>query len=268
MNESAVIVNGELGGSLSSLDRGLLFGDGVFETIAVRQGQPEFWTQHMQRLQLGCQVLKIPTIEESLLKDLLNKLYLDEQHYILKIIITRGEGSQGYAPQSNEPTVIVQSFPWPEFPQEYKTKGVSVTLCNLRLSHQTQLSKIKHLNRLEQVMARSEWSDEYQEGLVLDIEDNLIEATSSNVFVDINNELITPDLTKCGVEGIYRNQILEYLSNHKIPVSTRQVKMEELSQVQGMFLTNCIHGIWPVNYFNDRKMSKTDIINKLMSVFG
>ena len=156
MQNPAVIINGELTDRISSLDRGLWYGDGVFETIAVKQGQPQYWQEHIKRLQQGCEVLHLSGLDESILESELTQLIHEEQQCVIKIIITRGVGGRGYKPTKQAITRIVQKFPWPEFPSSYVELGIDVTLCDMRLAHQSKLSQIKHVNRLEQVLARSE----------------------------------------------------------------------------------------------------------------
>jgi len=265
---TTVIINGKRSDSLSTLDRGLLYGDGVFETIAIKQGQPQYWQEHLQRLNLGCETLGLSNLNDILLKNEMEQLIDIDQQCVIKIIITRGIGNRGYAPSRHALTRIIQKFPWPRFPAYYTASGVDITLCDFRLAQQTRLAQIKHLNRLEQVLARSEWEDEYQEGLVCDLDDHIIEATSSNVFFEIDDGLVTPDLKKCGVAGILRNQVINYCRDNGIKLSVRDFGLDEVDTIKAMFLCNSIIGIWPVRSFNKLVMSKTAVINKLMSAFN
>ena len=271
MHNPVVIINGLQAVAVSSLDRGLLYGDGVFETIAVKQGKLQYWTDHLKRLEEGCKVLKLQGLEVALLEKEVQQLVSTEglqDQCIIKIIVTRGVGGRGYKPSKQPLTRIIQLFPWPENPQSYIDEGVKVTLCDFRLSSQSRLAKIKHLNRLEQVMARSEWDDEFQEGLVCDSHDNMIEATSSNVFFQLDDALITPDLSQSGVEGVMRKQIIEYCRKNKVTVDVRNIKLSEMNQVQAMFLCNSIHAVWPVQSYCKRKLNKTAIIDQLIAVFN
>ena len=268
MQTPEVIINGVESDQLSSLDRGLNYGDGIFETIAVKQGDLRYWGDHLQRLQLGCEVLNLPDLDASLLKKEINQLIASDSACVIKVIITRGKGERGYKPTNNSLTRIVQKFPWPKFPSSYYEKGVEVTQCNFQLSQQSALSGIKHLNRLEQVLARSEWNDQFQEGLVCDMDDNVIEATSSNVFFELEDKLITPNLERCGVAGILRKRIIHYCQDNNISVDVRDIKQAELSTIQAMFLCNSIIGVWPVAAYCRRKLSKTVIINQLIAEFN
>ena len=145
---------------------------------------------------------------------------------------------------------------------------MKVTQCEFRLSKQSKLAQIKHLNRLEQVLARGEWEDEYQEGLVCDLDNNVIEATSNNVFFQVDNTLVTPDLAQCGVAGVLRKKVIEYCHANDIELAIRNFKQSEIKQIQAMFLCNSINGIWPVSSYCERKLSKTAIIDQLVAVFN
>ncbi len=262
-----IIINGETGNSISSLDRGLLYGDGVFETIAVKQGQPEYYQAHLSRLLHGCDILGIYGVDKDILISEVNQLINTDQQCVIKIIITRGIGERGYKPTQMHPSRIIQKFPWPEFSANYTKLGIDITLCDFRMAKQSKLAKIKHLNRLEQVLARSEWDDEFQEGLVCDTENHIIEATSANVFFEINGSLVTPALDFCGVAGVFREQIIKYCRQHKIELMVRDVLLNELENVQAMFLCNSVIGIWPVKRIDKRILDKTAIIDKLLAVF-
>ena len=268
MQTSEVIINGVESDQLSSFDRGLSYGDGIFETMAVKQGVLQYWDDHLQRLQLGCEVLNLQDLDASLLKKEINQLIVSDSTCVIKVIITRGIGERGYKPTNNSLTRIVQKFPWPEFPSSYYENGVEVTQCKFQLSHQSALSKIKHLNRLEQVLARSEWDDQYQEGLVCDIDNSVIEATSSNVFFEQEDKLITPDLDRCGVAGVLRKRLIDYCHDNNIAVEVRDFKQAELNNIQAMILCNSIIGVWPVAAYCERRLNKTAIIDQLVAEFN
>ncbi len=270
MQNPKVIINGQQGDQLSCFDRGLLYGDGVFETIAVKQRELQYWEDHLQRLQIGCKTLGLQGLDVALLEKEV-KLIVDsesESKFIIKIIITRGVGGRGYKPTLQSLTRIVQKIPWTEHPSSFTDIGVRVTKCDLRLSKQSKLAKIKHLNRLEHVLARGEWEDDYQEGLLCDVDGYIVEATSNNVFFQISDTLITPDLTQCGVAGVMRKKIIEHCHNNDIKIEIRDFNHSELCQIHAMFLCNSIHGIWPVESYCARKLSKTAIIDQLAAEFN
>lgn len=244
----AVQINGAPVDCLSSLDRGLLYGDGVFETISVRDGEPRFWFLHMARLTEDCQRLGIPSPDQKHLLAEVSSLLPGRERCVLKIIVSRGCGGRGYrAPAKAAPTQIIQVHSWPDYPQTCNASGVRVRLCSLRLGHNPALAGIKHLNRLEQVQARREWDDpDIMEGLLRDDDGNLIEGTMSNLFLVRSGVLMTPDLARCGVAGVMRSVVMDLAETMSLQVDTRELGLSELAQADEVFVTNSVIGIWPV----------------------
>ncbi|MEQ6341477.1 MAG: aminodeoxychorismate lyase [Gammaproteobacteria bacterium] len=264
-----MLVNGVPGTSIDANDRGLHYGDGLFETIAVRDGAPALWDRHMQRLLLGCERLGIAPIDAAqLLRESL-QLCDGVAEGVLKIIITRGSGGRGYrAPPSThrdvlvsqetggrerpgavQPTRLVALYAWPEYPSAFWIEGVPVRLCSIRMGSNTALAGIKHLNRLEQVLARSEWDDSaIPEGLMLDGEGHVIEGTMSNFFIVRNGRLLTPDLKRCGVAGVMRGCILDGARDAGIPVDITQITLDDVKSSDEAFLCNSLIGVWPVRH--------------------
>lgn len=249
-----IMVNGHLSELHSVRDRGLAYGDGLFETIAVKQRQPLLWDLHWERLASGCRRLKMDCPQEQALRSelaqLLGQADPDEQQQcVVKIIITRGIGSRGYrVDESSTATRIIMLNPWPEFPASNHHEGVHCVLCDTRLAAQPLLAGIKHLNRLEQVMARMEWrADNIAEGIMLDQQNNVIEGTMSNIFfVRTATELVTPSLPLCGIEGVQRSNVIKLSEQLDIRVSKEAISRDQLSGYNEAFLTNSLIGIWPV----------------------
>lgn len=252
-----VLVNGEARDRVSVRDRGLQYGDGIFETIAVHEGRPLLWERHIARLLKGCERLAIaPAPMPHVLSAEAERLCADVGRGVLKIMLTRGSSASGYAPAcEGGPTRILERRPWPARPVSYAVEGVAVRLCRTRLGRNPRLSGVKHLNRLEQVLARAEWEAEFAEGLMFDDQDNLIEGTTSNVFVVVDGMLLTPDLSHCGVEGVMRETVLARASELGLPSRIAQLGREVLAQAEEMFLTNSLIGIWPVNRVESRRYS-------------
>lgn len=243
-----MLINGESGDTISAFDRGLQYGDGLFETIAVTAGRPCLWQRHWKRLQLGCERLGIPAPDPQLLYQELLREIGDQDRAVLKIVITRGAGGRGYAPpQDPQATRIVQCFSWPDYPEKAANEGIIVRVCATRLARDPVLAGIKHLNRLSQVLARREWDDpNIAEGLMLDTADRVIEGTMSNLFLLKGEEVWTPDLSLCGVEGIMRGLLLELFRERGIAVRITDIDQAELRQADGLFLANSLIAIWPV----------------------
>jgi len=244
----AALVNGETLDVLPVSDRGLLYGDGVFETIAIREGRPEHWPRHMTRLQAGCARLGLPPPDSARLATEAGAVIDQIDKGVLKLIITRGTGGRGYrVPKAAACTRIVQVHPWPDYPAACAEQGVKTRLCATRLGRNPALAGIKHLNRLEQVLARQEWNDaDIHEGLVTDTDGNLVEGTMSNVFIVDDGALLTPDLSHAGVAGIMRTIILEQAERLGLRVRIAHIDTQTLLQAGEVFLSNSLIGIWPV----------------------
>lgn len=241
-------VNGVIGARLSPLDRGFAYGDGLFETCRVTAGVIPLWTWHLERLQHGCARLMIPLDGDQLDQYLAQLLAAAEiAEGVLKIIISRGEGTRGYRPAEKISPTYCLIFS-PSVIDNGNENGIAVRVCQQRLGANPVLAGIKHLNRLENVLARAEWSDEHvAEGLLLDEEENLIEATASNVFIVRSGELLTPDLSRNGVTGVMRRIIIEQLAPAlRVPVRIENIAFADLYAAQEIFLCNSVFGIWPV----------------------
>lgn len=243
-----ILVNGHATEQISVHDRGLQYGDGVFETLAVRDGRPLLWERHMERLARGCERLAIPIPDRVQLRTEALSVCGETPRAVLKIIITRGSGARSYRViQPLSATRILSLYPWPDAIDSCAAEGVAVRVCSTRLSDNIQLAGIKHLNRLEQVLARNEWDGaEIAEGLMLDRAGRVIEGTMSNLFIVQENELATPDLSAAGVAGIMRGLILELAAEMAIRVQVKLLTLEDVMAAREIFLCNSIIGLWPV----------------------
>lgn len=245
-----IAVNGVIGAQLSPIDRGLAYGDGLFETCKLQNGTLALWKYHCERLLAGCEKLGIP-LSATLLETQLGKVISTSGagNAVVKITVTRGQGGRGYKwPEPVQPTIIIGVYPAAVYPATNATDGVRIHLCKLRLGHNPALAGLKHLNRLEQVLARAEWNDDsVAEGLLLDCNDNLVEAVFSNIFLVKNNQLLTPDLSLAGVSGVMRRYILEDLAPAlAINTHVMQLRLDDLYAAEEIFLCNSLYGIWPV----------------------
>ena len=247
-----MIINGLPSKHINANDRGLMYGDGVFRTLLVRQGNPQHWQQHYDKLQHDCFAIGIICPKIHILEADLALLALAELDAVVKITITRGLSTRGYAPSINPVvTRILSSSTLPDYPESNAVQGVQVHLCKLRLSHQPRLAGIKHLNRLENVLAAAEWSDpNIAEGILLDEEGHLIEGTRSNLFIVRDDKLYTPDLSKCGVAGVQRDRVIAYARQHNMVCKVTELTMDDLLSADELFLVNSVVGLWPVRDFH------------------
>jgi len=251
--------------SLSALDRGLAYGDGLFETLAVRNNTPCFWDEHMQRLTEGCSRLGIPCPDLSELKAGAEALCINSEGKaaVLKLIVTRGQGGRGYRfPDDAKPWIGMSLYHAPDYPSSYSSDGIRACICKTRLSTNPSLAGIKHLNRLEQVLARNEFGDDCQEGIMLDGTSSVIEGTMSNLFMISGQELITPEVDHCGVAGITRNRLIEWAGAEGIACQvTKTLGLEKLFAADALFVCNSVIGIWPVRQLENVTFS---VKNKLL----
>jgi len=245
----ATLVNGvavsDAAHAVSVDERGLSYGDGVFETMRVQAGRVRLIERHMARLRAGCERLGIAPPTEMHLRSDIAALIHGHHDGVIKLIVTRGAGGRGYRPLTTlSSTRIAIMYPPIATPSQ---PGITVRWCNTRLARNSQLAGIKHLNRLEQVMAQSEWSDQQiAEGLMLDTEGELICATSSNLFLVTDGVLATPDLRFSGVRGVMRDEVIKLALCDGITVEERPLRPEDLLNAAEAFITNAVRGIRPI----------------------
>jgi len=260
-----VLINGIVSDQLPVTDRGLLYGDGVWETLGVKHSIPQLLDWHLERLQQGLQALGIAEPDWETFRQRIATCCVGQERRVLKLMITRGSGQRGYNPQSaGRMTQIIQLSDWAQYPANYAEQGIRATLCETRLASQPRLAGFKHLNRLEQVLARAEFGDEYQEGIVRDYAGQVVEGTFSNLFVvQANGEVCTPDLTQCGIAGVMRRFIIQQLAEQGIACHIRPLSLESVRQARALFMSNSLIGLWPVREFAGKTYGIPPLIRKL-----
>jgi 4-amino-4-deoxychorismate lyase len=258
---ATVWINGERADSLSALDRGLHYGDGLFETLACVGGRPRFLSLHLARLALGCARLRLPAPAPQRLQAGIELAAAQAERSIVKLLVTRGIAlGRGYAAGAEQGSWLVIRYPWPEEDPALARSGVRVRTAATRLGENPALAGLKHLNRLEQVLARNEDSViEAEEALMLSQSGRLISGTMSNVFLvdgtGAGVRLRTPDLALCGVAGIMRRVVLQEAARAGIPVSECALTPADLDSAAEVFLTNARIGIWPVRALDGRALA-------------
>jgi 4-amino-4-deoxychorismate lyase len=249
-----ILVNGAACDTVAASDRGLTYGDGVFRTLAIRAGRVSSWTRHYRKLRRDCASLALSCPDEALLRGELERVAGGERDYAGKMIITRGPGERGYAPPRDvQATRVVMSFALPQYPGEFARDGVKVRVCALRLGSQPRLAGVKHLNRLENVLARAEWNDPgIAEGLVLDGAGNVIGGTMTNLIIVERGALVTPSLARCGVAGVTRERVIEAAERKGISCHVEDVGLDRLLQAEEVLLVNSLIGAWQVRELASR----------------
>lgn len=250
-----ILVDGFESETIQVMDRGLQYGDGLFETMAVYNGVPQHWTRHMVRLKAGCEALGIAFPDEAMLESEALQLCADLKQSVLKLVITRGVSGRGYkTAETTMGTRIMTLHNWPVYPDSHHKAGIAARLCTMRLGINPTLAGIKHLNRLEQIMARREWSDDaIVEGILCDSDGHVIEGISSNIFIVTQGQLITPLLNGCGVKGVMREIVMEQARTLSIPVQEAVVTLDQLLNAEEVFVCNSLVGIWPIINLADIK---------------
>ena len=249
-----------------SWNRAVAYGDGLFETILVLDGVSPLWNFHRARLQQSIQRLNIHCDINELEKSFIT---LAAQHpdSLIKIIVARSGGARGYSAQQSDDCVIqLKTYPLPYYARTKITDGVRLHVCRQRLSHNPVLAGIKHLNRLEQVMAAGELQrDSSDEGLMLDNSGSVIEGTSSNIFILRNQILETPRLDHCGVAGVMRAAIMQKLAHDvSLPVQETRLTLTPVLAADAVFICNSVFGVWPVKSIGVSTIKQdTKIIEKL-----
>ena len=262
---ASVIINGRQESVIDFKDRGFQYGDGLFETMAYKNGRIIYLDEHLSRLSEGCRRLNIPVIDQSVWLEDIKNLSLEKNAQVIKIMLTRGAGGRGYQYGDVEPNRIVACYDWPEYPDNFKNEGVRTRFCKTAVSVNPALAGIKHLNRLDNVLARNEWSDaSISEGLMLDDMAYVVEGTMTNVFGVKNGTIYTPDLSRAGVNGIIRNKVIKLARYLGYVVYETNITREELMAMDEIFLTNSIIGIWPVRQVEEKNYNNNLVTQRLI----
>ncbi|KQY51237.1 aminodeoxychorismate lyase [Lysobacter sp. Root494] len=230
--------------AVAANDRGIAYGDGLFETMRAHRGDVPWWDAHWARLRAGTERLRIPLPYEMQVRNEAMQL-LSGTDAVLKLIVTRGSGGRGYAPANDVvPTWVVSTHP---LPPSTPNQAITIRWCETRLAVQPLLAGIKHCNRLEQVLARAEWNDlsaqdrDASEGLMRSTEGDVVCATAANLFVLRNDRWWTPPIDRCGVAGVCRAWALRELEAAESPLD-----VTDIEQADAIFLCNAVRGILPV----------------------
>jgi 4-amino-4-deoxychorismate lyase len=260
------LVNGQSAG-VDPADRGLAYGDGLFETMAARDGAIRWLDSHLDRLEEGCRRLEIPMPARSLLTREIAANCPRQGRAVVKLIVTRGPGARGYPPPEHAtPTRILAISPWPDYPEANYRDGIGMRSCRLRLGENPALAGIKHLNRLEQVLAQLELRGHAaQQGLLLDASGYVVGGTSSNVFLVAAGEIATPSLTRCGIKGVMRRAVLEAARTLGMRAEERDIVPAELVDADEVFVANSLFGIWPVTDIDGRSFAVGPTTRRLMT---
>ncbi|MFT5593621.1 MAG: 4-amino-4-deoxychorismate lyase [Oceanicoccus sp.] len=245
-------------GQLDGFSRAAQFADGLFETMVVKKGQIQALNYHAQRLGSGCARLDIKLPDNNL-----TELFIAYAHKfvelsglesgVLKVIVSRGNSERGYGYDDViTPKVTAFFNPLPQYNENSYEHGVSVKCLATECSIQKQMAGLKHLNRLENVLAKKELGSEAFEGLMFNHLGYVIEGTSSNIFFEKNNQLFTPKLNVSGVAGVMRSCIINHAESQNIIIKVDDIAREQLDQFEQGFICNSVMGIMPIAQLDGR----------------
>jgi 4-amino-4-deoxychorismate lyase len=226
-----------------AIDRGLAYGDGLFETMRAHRGTLPWWPRHRARLLAGAARLGIPMPSDAAVDTALADALQASPDGVIKLILTRGAGMRGYAPTPGAaPTLLVTASVAPVA----AAPAIAVDVLALRLGVQPALAGMKHLNRLEQVLGAREAAERgLDDGLMADADGFLTCSTRANLFARLDGRWITPPVDRAGVAGVARGVLLEAWSPpgglHVAPLS-----LDALPRVDALLLSNAVRGILPV----------------------
>jgi 4-amino-4-deoxychorismate lyase len=267
------MINGVAADYLNINDRAIHYGDGIFETILCSNNRLYFWQQHYLRLKTSAGKLKLKCPDEKVLLDDISQLLDGNQFsqgmvFSVKIILTRGAGERGYRFASDRfdiacvgTRLVLLSEISPEYSSLITRELISgeLCLCRQQASINTGLAGIKHLNRLENVLARNEWNDEYLDGLMINASSHVIEGSMSNIFAVKHNQLFTPELSLSGVKGIMRDVVIQLAEKNNIPISLTRMSVDEIVDMDELFISNSLIGMKSVNKLLDTRYTTNTI---------
>lgn len=252
-----ILVNGEPESRISVEDRGFNYGDGVFETMRIQDGEIPLLALHLARARGGCRRLGLGWPGEETLRAELEQVVGQRDRGVAKLVLSRGTGSRGYRPEAgSHPTRVIRSCALPPYPESNYSEGISAAVCATRLGRNPGLGGLKHLGRLEQVLASMEPATaDHAEGLMLDTRGNLIEGIRSNVFLLLDGVLTTPEVDQSGVAGVMRDVILQEAPSLDIPVGVREIPYGQSRHAGELFVCNSVFGIWGIRAVADQERS-------------
>lgn len=241
------MVNGAETELISVRDRGLQYGDGCFETVLINKSEPILLQAHLQRLAHTCSVLRIDYDASVLQQELSVFLSRCPAQGVVKILLTRGVGGRGYGiPAQTNATRILSYSALPASYHEQRKTGITLGVSEYRLSLNTTLAGLKHLNRLDQVLASFSLTEGLDEALCLDSNGHVIEGTKSNVVLVIDNNLVTPSLDLAGVDGLMLAYLRRCFAAERVDIHSRNVALDDVYAASELFMCNSVFGVWPV----------------------
>ncbi len=243
-----ILVNGCPGEHVAATDRGLLLGDGLFETLRMRNGQPQLWDYHWRRLTEGLERLGIAAPDPVQCREELRRV-APGPVALARLTVTRGSGPRGYRPpEPAHPTRIVSgSSDSGAVADPWKPPVLRLGWGSVALGINPVLAGLKHTSRLEHVLARSAWEPGWDEAILRDARDRVVSATQGNLWVRDGNTLITPPVDEAGIAGTRRAWILEHARSFGMRVEVAYPTPGQVREADGLYVSNARVGIVPAH---------------------
>ncbi len=247
------LIDGKPGDSIPVDDRGFLYGDGLFETIAFRSGVAPLWRLHWQRLRASSARLGLVVPDEEILFDECRQL-AGEGRCVIRVSLTRGSGGRAYEPLA-EPICrrVVQRRHWPDAIHDQRERGICAVTSPIHLAIGSMLAGMKHGNRLEQVLAARDCAASgAEEALLYDASGYLAEAIASNIILVIKGRAVTPPTSEAGVGGVGLEWLME---QDEVQMEIERLTREDTGQAEEIMMINSVAGIRPVTALDNRRLA-------------
>ncbi len=252
-------------------DRGLLYGDGLFETLRVFQGKPFRMAQHLERLSRGAEYIGIkcpypPKQLQRFAEELIEKNQLPDS--VLRLTLTRGSGERGYAPIGTDaPTVLMTLHPAPPVDAQVTPQCALIT-SSFRVPAADALSSFKTTNKLTQVMAQAEARTKgADEALLLNSNGEVAEAAAANFFWIYRDKVCTIPTGRGVLPGITRAVVLEICQTMNLVTNKRVIKPTALAECDALFLTQSVQGIVAVTSFDGEPVAQSPLVDQLHQAY-
>ncbi len=258
------------------INRAMRFGDGLFETIRIINGDLVWWTEHFDRLQKGMRYLKLDLPElfiDELLVDCLATIHRNQikEGGILRVFVFR-KGSGGYIPTNYDFEYLIETVGLSSNKFSLNKNGLKIGISNTVTINPSDESELKTLNKIPYIRAGIEavnmgWDDI----LILNQKAKLVEASSSNLFIIKNGEILTPRVIDGILKGVARQKLIELAKENDWPIRAKDLKESDLLEAEEVFLSNSISGIrWVGSFKNKRYFNKhsKQILGSLQEFIG
>lgn len=268
MLSNQFLINGKKSLGLNPFDRGLAFGDGVFRTMKIQNGVPKYWKHHYEILSHDAKSIQIHIPSSRTLLNDVKKLFSEPGDFVGKFIVTRGVSERGYQFKKNiKCTRILLKNTFVPIRKKIVTEGVCLQVCKQTLSENSMLSGIKHLNRLENVLAKTELEEGNFDGILLDNHGYVNECISSTIIMRVNDYLYLPIQNMSGVSGVTKRIILNNAGHMGYKVKTKKILLSELIKSDEVVITNSLIGAIPIRKIKNKTWKSFKLAYDINKIF-